>query len=349
MRICLAGLARAWTGWQVQGARGAGTVSHPAGDVVRDVREGRARDGGRGRKPGGRGFRSADVVGVAVGGWAAGRGGRVEGSVDRAGRRLDAGRSSLTAERSGPGRALVRPGLASGPGSRSSLSARSAKVQRCRSPRRRGSHVGLSVGGRQVASQWRGSLSKRQQCGPLRAQVGVSGSGHGTAARVASRAEVGQERKSSRGRGRAGRGWLRRRGPGSGVQVPGEAVVDDLDRLRSRWCRPVANRSHQSEAGPRSVAESVADLARLESRRSRKTGGGVGRGGQVLGPGLGGSGRLVRGRCPGGGPRVAWLRQGVGVGLGPWGCGWVRVDGYIRAGVGVGVTGTRGGAWRAGV
>ena len=251
--------------------------------------------------------------------------------------------------RSGPGRSPIELGRVSGPGSRSSQPPRSPKAQRCQSPRRGGSRVGLPVSGRQVASQWRGSLSKRQQCGSLRAQVGVSGSGQVTAATGASRAEAGQERKSSRGRGRAGRSGLRRRGPGSGVQVPGEAVVDDLDRLRSRWCRPVANRSHQSEAGPRSVAGSVADLARLKSRRSRKSGGGVGRGGQVLGPGVAGSGRLVRGRCPGGGPRGAWVRHCARLSLGPGVWARVRVGGCVWVGVGVRVTGTRGGAWRAGV
>lgn len=233
------GLTRAWTGGQVQGARGAGTVGHPAGVVVRDVLEGRARDGGRGRKSGGCGGWSEVAVGVAVGGWSADRGCQVERSVVLAGRRLDAERSSLVSKRSGLGQDQYGTGPVSGPGSSSSLSARSAKVQRCRSPRRHGSHDGLSFGGRQVASQWRGSLSKRQRCGPLRAQVGVSGSGQATAARAARRAEVGQERKSSRGRGRAGRRGLRRRGPESAVQVLGGAVVDGRDGHGARWCRPV--------------------------------------------------------------------------------------------------------------
>ena len=177
----------------------------------------------------------------------------------------------------------------------------------------------------------------------------MSGSGRAGRAAGGSRAEVGQERKSSRGRGRAVRLGLRRRGPGSAVKVSGEAVVDGRDGLGSRWCRPVANRSHQSEAGPRSVAESVAALARLKSRRSRKSGGGVGRGGQVLGPGLGGSGRLILGRCPGGGPRGAWVRHCARLSLGPGVWARVRVGGCVWVGVGVRVTGTRGGAWRAGV
>lgn len=161
-------------------------------------------------------------------------------------------------------------------------------------------------------------------------------------------AEVGQERKSSRGRGRAGRFELRRAGPGSAVQFSGEAVVGDLDGLGSGGCRPVANRSQQSETGLRWVVQSVAAQGRRQPPRSRKSGGGVDRAGQVLGPGLGGSGRLVPGRCPGGGPRGAWVRPGPGVSLGPGVLACVRVRGSIRAGVGVGVVCTRGGACRVG-
>ena len=97
----------------------------------------------------------------------------------------------------------------------------------------------------------------------------------------------------------------------------------------------MANRSPQSETGPVSVAEWVAALVRLRWRRSRKSGGGVDRGGQVLGPGLDGSGRHVPGRGPGGGLRWAWVRPGPGVDLGPGVRACVRARGYIRAGVGM--------------